>query len=196
MGTWILAIVPLWIFMGEGNGQPTWGIAKDSVLRGDYEKALMDRAADNQQRAEMLKFASPALLMNQLLPEDSRILLIGEAAPYHLDIGEFPGDRLVYNTVWSRGPLEQLVGEGTAPFTWVEELRERGFTHVFVKPSMLDRWSRSGWLPEQLSAPRITALARNLKPMHKFQDGSLLFRIPPAVGSLPAPQGEASAPTP
>ena len=192
LGTWILAIIPLWIFSGEGNGQPTWGIAKEYVLRGDYEKALMDQATDNQQRTEMLKLGTPALVINQLLPEDSRILLIGEAAPYHLDIGEFPGDRIVYNTVWSRGPLEELVSEGTAPFTWVDELRERGFTHVFVKPSMLDRWSRSGWLPEQLSAPRITALGRNLKAMHQFRDGSLLFRIPPAPGSVPTPQGEAS----
>jgi hypothetical protein len=196
VGTWVLAIIPLWIFSGEGNGQPTWGIAKEPVLRGAYEKALVDRARDNQQRAEMLKLGTPALIMNELLPEDSRILLIGEAAPYHLDIGEFPGDRLVYNTVWSRGPLEELVSEGTAPFTWVDELRERGFTHVFVKPAMLDRWSRSGWLPEQLSAPRITALGRNLKPMHKFQDGSLLFMIPPAVQSVPTPQGETSTFTP
>ncbi|MCH2160582.1 MAG: hypothetical protein MK085_01775 [Phycisphaerales bacterium] len=175
---WVLALVPLGIYLGERNGQPTWGVSKTSFFRGDYEQALIGIAPNEQARMELLSSASPNFILNHLLPPESRILLLGEASPFHLDMNKQVGDRIVYHTVWTRGPLERAIAESDAPSEWVAELQSRGYTHVFLRPGMLQRWRDSGWLAEELSVHHIKALVENLQPIHAFGQDAILLAVP------------------
>jgi ABC-type glutathione transport system ATPase component len=75
----------------------------------------------------------PAVYVNHLLPENSRVLFVGEAAPFY-----YRSD-FTYNTTWDRGPLSSIMREHEGdPAAWIEALRSMQYTHVLVNPVMLD----------------------------------------------------------
>ncbi|MCH7848482.1 MAG: hypothetical protein IIB53_08985 [Planctomycetes bacterium] len=102
----------------------------------------------------MAQAGFPAIYLNYLLPDDARILLLGDARPlyYRADIA--------YQTTWDRGVLSQLMQEFPAdPGRWADELRDRGFTHILVSDEMLVRWAASGWNDPNLTVQNVRAFA-------------------------------------
>ena len=122
-----------------------------------------------------------------MLPSEARILFLGEAAPLHLQTRSNSDQRIVYTTVWSRGPLEQLILQGGTPPEWVDGLRTQGFTHVMIHPSMLERWHRSGWLASELAIENLSDLSKNLRPIHRFKNGAAIFQVPPPTPTTENP---------
>lgn len=181
VGAWFLALVPLGIYLGEGQGMPTWGIARNDAFRGEFEKEILAISESDEERRQILSNGSPGFYLNYLLPTNAQILLLGEAAPFHFRMHSEHGQRIAYSTVWSRGPLEKTLIESDDPQQWVQDLRDQGFTHIMINPSMLQRWQRSGWLAAELSTEKITSLTKQLKPMHRFNNGVVIFQVPPAT---------------
>ena len=187
VGMWILALVPLGIYLQEGHGMPAWGIDRQPAFQGDLEKQLMEMTENDQQIGQLVQSASPGFFLNHLLPPESRVLFLGEAAPFHLRMQSRNGPRFAYSTVWTRGPLERLIQQGGTPGDWVQALNDQGFTHVYIHPGMLERWNRSGWLASELSTDNLADFTSQLNPMHRFANGSAVFRIPPPQPAIEAP---------
>ena len=105
---------------------------------------LSQQTGDSLTEAARIEYGSknlPAIAVNWLLPPDSKMLLAGEAATLYYRL-----DRIVYCTVWDRGPLSQVMREhGSDPEAMRESLRALGFTHVLVNPTMLSIWERDQW---------------------------------------------------
>ncbi len=97
----------------------------------------------------------PAVMVNYGLPDGSRVLLVGEAAPLYYD-----GDRIAYQTTWDRGPLSRAMAAGRDPRLWFDRLRAEGFTHLLVNATMLRIWERAGWSDPALAAGTVVAGAR------------------------------------
>ncbi len=181
IGAWIFALLPMWLYLGEGRSRPAWGIGKGEVMRGNFERELLSNSRDENTLNAVMKQASTGFILNHVVPDSAQILLLGSANPYHLSMGTPEKPRILYSTVWTRGPLEEILAEGGSPQTWITKLRERGITHVLINPGMLGRWSQSGWLAQELSEENIRSLMSALKPAHRFADGSGLFLIPPPI---------------
>ena len=179
LGAWILALLPMWLYLGESNSRPAWGIGKGDVLRGQFERDLLENSPDEATLKSLMNQASPGFILNHVIPSSAQILLIGSANPFHFNMGSLNEPRILYSTVWTRGPLEDIIAQGGSPERWVNMLREQGITHVFISPGMLGRWSQSGWLADELSENNIRSLMKILTPAHRFANGSGLFLIPP-----------------
>lgn len=172
-----LAIVPLAIYLNEAGGMPARGLARAEVFRGDLARRLLERAEHDTAAREVLDVGGPQLFLNHLLPSDARILLVGEAAPFHFAFGTAEKPRLAYSTVWTRGVLEEAMLETSSPAEWIDRLEEQGFTHVYIHPSMLARWHQSGWLAAPLSEANLASLSAALTPVKQFNNGAALFSL-------------------
>jgi len=151
------ATQPLWIFRSEGGGAPADRIGVTGIITG---AALSDDVIRDLARN------MPTVFINRVLGPGSRVLLIGESAPFYMAI-----DRVVYSTVWDRGPLSRAMDESDDPQRWIEHLRYRGFTHVLVDAAMLDNWSARGWGDPRLSSSRVVdALERDARLVHTFTE--------------------------
>ena len=179
VGAWVLALLPMWLYLGEANARPAWGIGKGDILRGTFERDLLSNSPDEQTLNSVMQQASPAFILNYVVPDSAHILLLGLANPFHLYMGAGDEPRIEYSTVWTRGPLEKIIAKSGSPQEWVRMLRDQGITHVLIQPGMLGRWSQSGWLADELSEENIRSLMKILTPAHRFRDGSGLFLIPP-----------------
>ncbi len=107
-----------------------------------------------EQRIELAQAGFPAIYLNHLLPDDARILLLGDAKPlyYRADIA--------YQTTWDRGVLSQLMQDyPMTPGQWAAELRIDGFTHILVSDEMLLRWTANGWSDPMLTLQNVRAFA-------------------------------------
>ena len=155
----------LLIFARESGGAPAAHLGMTEVLTGDALSAA--------QRRELGRRAVPWIYLNHLLPDDAHVLLIGEAAPFYLR-GSF-----TYTTVWDRGPLEELAGlSPDEPEQWFAALGERGYTHVYVDPTMLRVWKRSGWLADALEPEHLLeVLEEHLSQVRSWPAGARLYRI-------------------
>lgn len=172
-----LSIVPVVLYLNEADGMPARGIARAEVFRGDLARRLLENAKSDDAAREVLNVGGPQLFLNHLLPSNARILLIGEAAPFHFALGTADQPRIAYSTVWTRGPLEEAMLETSSPSAWIDRLEKQGFTHVYIHPSMLARWHRSGWLAAPLSEANLSSLSEALTPLKQFKNGAALFSL-------------------
>ncbi|MFQ5491710.1 MAG: hypothetical protein ACE5GE_13410, partial [Phycisphaerae bacterium] len=78
-------------------------------------------------------------LVNQDLPPDARILLIGDARPFYI---QRPVD---YCVVFNRSPLTTALDDGASPAELVAWLGRRGYTHVVVHWGEIQRLRRSAY---------------------------------------------------
>jgi hypothetical protein len=166
--SWCSAIVV--IFRGEAAGAPAAAVGVARSFAGDDVQPA--------ERRELGMTTFPAVFVNFLMPVDGRILLVGESAPLY-----YRPDRITYNTVWDRGPLSQIMQDHPDdPGAWVRALREAGYTHILINPSMLQRWERSGWSDPLMYPKNVMAFAKsNLRPIQQYPRGrgEVLFAIPP-----------------
>lgn len=90
------------------------------------------------QRYETRRALNPPLLaIDQELPPDARILLVGQASVFHMD------HPIVYNTVFNRETIENLA-DGKTPEAFHQALVDRGITHVYVDWSEIGRYRSPG----------------------------------------------------
>lgn len=170
-----LACGPLALLRREARGAPAAAIGQADVFTGDAEAAML-ASSDASIREAIRRDASPALVVNHLLPRDARILLVGESRPFWLRGGT---ERIVWQTTWDRGPLSALLrAHPDDPVAWTRGLRAAGFTHVLVDPAMLDRWARSGWndpLLDGTSAMRLAEPPNRVE--HRFVNGAAVITL-------------------
>jgi hypothetical protein len=164
-----MSLLPVWIFRDEANGAPALAIGAVASFMGD---ALTDADRRDVESAPL-----PAIAINHLLPEGSRVLLVGESAPLYMRL-----DRVVYNTVWDRGPLSKVMREQpNDPEAWREALRSMGYTHMLVNPTMLDVWQRP---PNDWNDPLLTRAAvidfaeRACEPLYDYPRDMTLYALP------------------
>jgi hypothetical protein len=79
----------------------------------------------------------PLARLDTRLPPDARVLLVGQAAVFHLN------HPVVYNTVFNREIFETLA-RGRTPAEVARALHERGITHVYVDWFEIDRYRSPG----------------------------------------------------
>ena len=184
VAAWVASLVPAIILSTERFGNPTAGIENPGLFDGGLEARLMD-AVDPARRRELIETASPAWVLNHGLDDDARALLVGRADPFHLGLVDETGghDRLSYQTVWTRGPLERIL-EGLDPDATptaraeaaLEALASAGFTHVYVDRAMLDRWRDAGWSDPLLSVELIDAIAASRPRVAGFGSRGFIVR--------------------
>ncbi|MFM1822045.1 MAG: hypothetical protein RI967_311, partial [Planctomycetota bacterium] len=91
-------------------------------------------------------------------------------------------------TVFDRGPFEEAAEAAPGePRAWGAALRARGFTHALVDPTMLGRWSASGWLAPALTdgswlAPFVAAN----RLLMRTSDGKLVIELTGAGAGAPS----------
>lgn len=196
---WLAPIAPVVMFATERDGSPGAAIGADEAFDGRLE-ARMIAEADPRTAARLRAEASPAFIVRDLGPE-ARVLLVGVANPFHLFMqpidatdgaaGAGAASRVAYTTVWTRGPLEHAFDGTTdaapdlAATAVVESLRDQGFTHLLIAPTMLEVWSASGWLDPALDPARIAALetVAGVRTAHRFGDGGVLLELGHGSGS-------------
>ncbi|MAD19786.1 MAG: hypothetical protein CMJ52_06135 [Planctomycetaceae bacterium] len=181
---WIVSLVPAIALGTERFGNPTAAIENQDLFDGDLEARLME-SADPASRRDLIAGASPAWVLNHGLGDEARVLLVGRADPFHLRIRNEvdDDDRIAYQTVWTRGPLERAlegIDSGLDPRTRAElalqRLARAGFTHLYVDRAMLDRWREAGWLDPALSPGIIEAIAASRPPVAEFGTRGFVLR--------------------
>jgi hypothetical protein len=120
-----------------------------------------------------LSDVSPVVTVNWLLEANRRVLLVGQAAPlyYH--------SSFTYQTTWDRGPLSHAMDQaGETAEAWIPALREAGYTHLLVDPTMLEIWTERGWGDPRLTARRILDGADRLATLiGEYPDGTRLYAL-------------------
>jgi hypothetical protein len=165
-----LASVNVWIYRSERGGAPALAIG-----------AVADQTGEGllpSQREELGRTLFPSIAVNWLLPKDSRVLLVGDAAPLYMQL-----DRITYNTVWDRGPLSTIIRQQPDdPEAWRAALvnwNNAGFTHMLVNPAMLDRWQQSGWNDPLITRHTVIDFAeRACEPLYDYPNDITLYAIP------------------
>ena len=67
----------------------------------------------------------PLAAIDRMLPPQAKILLVGQAAVFHVD------HQVLYNTVFNPETIERLAS-GKTPQEFHSELKRRGITHIYV----------------------------------------------------------------
>jgi hypothetical protein len=162
----IWSIIPVVIFARERDGAPAAHVALAPYLTGE--------ALSPAERETIGRESLPALYLNYLLPPGSRVLFVGEAAPFYYT-GEF-----TYQTTWDRGPLSHVMREDPDdPAAWIQYLRSLGYTHVLVNPVMLRVWERSRWNDPLLTLDRVMMLMESHAQLeHAWGHDERLYRLP------------------
>jgi hypothetical protein len=89
-------------------------------------------------RTRVPRLINPSLArLDETLPADARVLLVGQAAVFHLN------HPVAYNTVFNRETFETLARDRT-PAEVARALRQRGITHVFVDWFEIGRYRSPG----------------------------------------------------
>src|SRR5204862_7031859 len=84
-----------------------------------------------------LRLTHPLAQIDAELPRDARLLLVGQAAVFHVN------HRVVYNTVFNREILETIAG-GKDPEAFRRALRQRHLTHIYVDWKEIRRHRQPG----------------------------------------------------
>ena len=136
-----LTYLNIMLFLYERDGQPLARIANVGILSGnDLQPREIDVVAQTL----------PEVYLNHRLPDSARTLLIGNASPFYVT-----NNSITYQTVWDRGPLFVAMQRSDNPQHWLADLRNAGYSHIYVDAIMLEVWQRSGWLSEHLEANRV-----------------------------------------
>jgi hypothetical protein len=184
----LLAVAPLANYLREPDKQrgpnmpplraPSLSIGSIPVQTGDVAaKLLADAAAagNAEMQATILRQATTPFAMNHLLPADARVVGIGYATPFYVR------RPMTTTTVWDRGPIDEVAERAPdAPESWGSLLRQRGFTHALVDPTMLQNWATRGWLnPRIAKADWVEAFGRSNRMLARTTDGKILFELAP-----------------
>ena len=181
---WAVSLIPAIVLGTERFGNPTAAIENPGLFNGGLEAQLME-AVDPARRRELIETASPAWVLNHGLDADARVLLLGRADPFHFTFQDETGgsDRLSYQTVWTRGPLERILDRvdpgATDPAraeAVLEALASAGYTHLYIDRAMLDRWRDAGWSDPLLSDELIEAIAASRPPVAVFGTRGFIVR--------------------
>jgi hypothetical protein len=161
----VQAVTTAVLFRGERGGSPAAMVDGTSLRTGN---GLAPSA-----RAE-LGAVWPEVQVNHLLPDGSLVLLVGEAAPFYYRL-----ERIRYQTTWDRGPLSAaMAASPDDPAAWMEHLRRNGFTHMLVRPEMLERWTEAGWGDPALTADAVLSAARAHATLRlRFPGGIELYEL-------------------
>ena len=116
---------------------------------------------------------SPQAFVNRELPIDTRVLLIGDAAPLYF------ARPTLYSTTYDTNPLFTLPNaKHDDASTWSPALRTAGVTHVLINLGELDRYRRSSFLDPRLDMGRVQTWATELgKPIMTWGNGIALFEL-------------------
>ncbi|MAH65672.1 MAG: hypothetical protein CMJ27_04675 [Phycisphaerae bacterium] len=181
---WTVSLIPAIVLGTERFGNPTAAIENPGLFDGGLESKLMD-AVTPARRRELMESASPAWVLNHGLDEDARVLLVGRADPFHFGFRDETGgsERLSYQTVWTRGPLERILeridpdlGETARAEAALEALAAAGYSHLYIDRAMLDRWRDAGWSDPLLSAELVEAIAAGRPPVAVFGTRGFIVR--------------------
>jgi hypothetical protein len=181
---WAVSLVPAIVLGTERFGNPTAAIENPGLFDGGLESSLM-KTVDPARRRELIDTASPAWVLNHGLDGDARVLLVGRADPFHFGFRDESGgdDRLSYQTVWTRGPLERMLAgidpdlaEASRAEAALEALASAGYTHVYIDRAMLDRWRDAGWSDPLLTPELIEAIAASRPPVARFGNRGFVVR--------------------
>ena len=170
LGAAMLAALVLWcclpgaIYLREAAGAPAARIGLALMLSGDVLSPSQRRSMSD---------SVAAIGLNYDLPDGARVLAVGDATPlyYRADV--------TYQTTWDRGPLSAAMrSRPDDPSAWLADLREQGFTHLLVAPTMLAIWERSGWNDPLITASRVLDMADRFADLHReFQGGERLYLL-------------------
>ncbi len=128
------------------------------------------------QRAALLQTADCSYFINFALPQDAKLVGIGFATPFYIL------RPLKWSTVWDRGAFDAVVdaAPGT-PAAWGARLHALGFTHAVIDPTMLEVWSRSGWLnPSITSGQWLQPFVDANTLFARTVDGKIILTLEPA----------------
>lgn len=128
----------------------------------------------NRLKEQVPRLLNPALVrLDAELPPDAKILLVGQAAVFHL---RHP---IVYNTVFDREILEQ-VARDAAPGEIRSRLRDLGVTHVYVDWPEVERYRSTYGYTDFVTPELFAGLVRDriLEPPMDWE-GRQLFRVAP-----------------
>jgi hypothetical protein len=144
---WSLGSILIYAREPDGTGAPAARIGAIELITGEV--------LEPAQRRELALAGGTAAYLNWMLPQDSRVLLIGDAAPFY-----YRGD-VTYQTTWDRGPLSVAMRAAPhEPAAWIDTLASQGFTHLLVDATMLRRWQEAGWNDELITAQRVLDAAQ------------------------------------
>ena len=97
-----------------------------------------------------------------------------------------------------RGALDRVAdaSPGT-PAVWGAKLRELGYTHVLINPTMLVVWKKAGWMNPQLEPDRWLTAFLQANPSVRTSDGCFIVELAtqqtapqPAPAAAPAPSAD------
>lgn len=157
-----------------------WGtiqfIDQHEAVFSSYEVAVGREAADHY-LARRLDHFQTARFARETLPEESRILFIGETRPYY-----FKREAMA-PTAYDHHPLQRWVRESSSPETLAQRLADEGFTHAVLNVRefrrLHDAYGVLAFSGDGAEAydRRLKALPRVLKQMF-VSNGVYLFEIP------------------
>ena len=167
---------------------PAVFIGDTGFMTGERFARDIERASP-EDRVKLVAQTPVASFINYALPAEARVLAVGYSTPFYL------ARPIAWNTVWDRGALDRVAdaAPGT-PASWGPKLRELGYTHVLINPTMLVVWKRAGWMNPQLEPDRWVAAFLQANAAVRTSDGCFIVElVPPQVAPQPAP---AAAPAP
>jgi len=129
------------------------------------------------QRPELVGELGPQAYTRLMLAKDSRVLLLGDAAPLYYPIGTG------YATTWdTHAATEAMLQNSSDPAAWRRTLRAAGWTHLLVNASEITRLMKgngtSSWWDPRLPREKIGALVDALgKPIKQWPGGIVLYEI-------------------
>ncbi|MFM7260215.1 MAG: hypothetical protein ACKO3W_06385, partial [bacterium] len=157
---------------------PSLSIGSIPVQTGDVAAAILaeaEQSGNAQMKETILRQASTPFAINHLLPADARVVGIGFATPFYIR------RPITTTTVWDRGPMDEIAERAPeAPATWGSLLRQRGFTHALIDPTMLANWADRGWLnPRLAKSDWAQAFGASNRMIARTVDGKVLFELAP-----------------
>jgi hypothetical protein len=167
---------------------PAIFIGDTGFMTGERFARDIERASP-EDRAKLVPQTPVAYFVNYAIPAEARILAVGYSTPFYL------GRPITWNTVWDRGALDRVAdaSPGT-PIAWGAMLRELGYTHLLINPTMLVVWKRAGWMNPQLEPDRWLTAFLQANAAIRTSDGCFIVELAaPQTAPQPAP---AAAPVP
>jgi hypothetical protein len=167
------ALQPLWVLWRDAATERAFAAAEaggfDGIHLGGGPADLVERIPDPRVGLPLPWIANIAL------PREARLATEGEAAVFWCE--RVPQ----YATVWDGGALVQAARErGDDPRGIIEWLAGRGYTHLAVNGSMLEVWSRAGWLDPALTPGLVQSVLARLRPVRPFigMGGGAVYELP------------------
>lgn len=146
--------------------QPLWAYATDGPVLEAQSSPAFGIGLEPFFMGEVGDDALPAVLRG--LPPDARVISLGASAVFWWRM--IPG----YSTVWNENPVGRALAlSGGDPQVAITALRQAGWTHLVVDETMLNVWSRAGWLDPAINPAAVRAFTARLKPLRLANGGSL-----------------------